>query len=106
MIIAIMVIDVIVAVMVTVTVTVTVTMTMTMMMMMIMMMTTTTTTAEIVMLSARGLRGLVWAWQINIVMWRTCDEHVEPGQGTRQSLEIWLFGTRARVKAGLFCCQF
>jgi hypothetical protein len=69
------------------------------------MTTTTTTTAEIAMLSARGLRGLVWAWQINIVMWRTCDEHVEPGQGTRQSLEIWLFGTRARVKAGLFCCQ-
>ena len=93
-----MIIAIMVIVAVTVTLTVTVTMTM-------MMMMTTTTTAEIAMLSARGLRGLVWAWQINIVMWRTCDEHVEPGQGTRQSLEIWLFGTRARVKAGLFCCQ-
>ena len=82
-----MIIAITVIVAVTVTVTVTMMMTMTMRMMMMMMMTT----AEIAMLSARGLRGLVWAWQINIVMWRTCDEHVEPGQGTRQSLEIWLF---------------
>ena len=37
--------------------------------------------------------------------WRTEDwfqRDRKPCRGTRQSLEIWLFGTRARVRAGLF----